>query len=131
MKQFRNTPYYVTEDGKVFRYYPDRYVKNGKIPKTGEQRYSFKPEMWVKVGAPDRDGYQIVDVSIESKKQGFKSHRMVAELYCSGYFEGAHVDHIDCNRTNNHYTNLQWCTPEYNSKKGDNTTFPLYSEWCK
>ena len=101
MKQFRDTPYYVTEDGKVFRHYPDRYVKNGKIPKTREQRYLFKPEMWVKVGALDRDGYEIVDVCINNKKQGFKSHRMVAESYVSGYFDGAHVDHIDGNRINN------------------------------
>ena len=38
-------------------------------------------------------------------------HRLVAEIYVPGYFEGAHVDHIDCNILNNHYTmcNVSWC----------------------
>ena len=127
MKQFRDTRYWVSEDGKVFRYYPERYVKNGVLLKTGEQKYLFKPEKWGEVGWLDRDGYQIVDTCINSKKRGFKAHRMVAELYISGYFEGAHVDHIDCNPINNHYTNLQWCTPIYNRKKGNNPNYPLFA----
>ena len=131
MRQFRESRYWVSKGGEVTRCYPERYVKNGILPKNREQKYLFRPEKWVKVGALDRDGYQIVDVCINGKKQGFKSHRMVAELYCSGYFEGAHVDHIDNNPLNNHYTNLQWCSSEYNRVKHDKLIFPLYSEWSR
>lgn len=43
-------------------------------------------------------------------------HRLVAYLYCqnpSGYNV---VNHIDGNKSNNHYTNLEWCTAEHNEK---------------
>jgi len=130
MKQFRDTPYYVSKKGEVFRYWPERYVKNGYHWKTKKQKYLFRPEKWDKLGGLDADGYVIIDTCINGKRQAFKAHRMVAELYVDGYFEGAWIDHIDCNKQNNHPSNLQWCTPEYNRSKGNNPTYPLFLEVC-
>jgi len=128
MKQFRDTDKYVNKEGNVWKYWPEKRWedKNGFQMIRLEKWKQMKPSV-------NRMGYN--RFSFGSKKCGnhlfIEHHRMVAELYVPGYFEGAHVDHIDSNRLNNHYTNLQWCTKEYNSKKGNDSTFPLYSEWSK
>lgn len=49
-------------------------------------------------------------------------HRLVALAWVTDYTPWhlikGHVDHIDTNRTNNHYTNLQWLTSSENVVKG-------------
>ena len=127
MKQFRDTPYYVTEDGKVFRHFPE-CVRKYKWKNSFTTRRV--PEKWKSVNPYKRkDGYYQVNVCTNHKNVKYSLHRMIAELYCDGYFEGAHVDHIDCDKSNNHYTNLQWCTPEYNNKKGNNPNYLLFAQY--
>jgi hypothetical protein len=64
---------------------------------------------------PDkRGGYLCVILCKNSKKKLFKIHRLVAEYFCEGYKEGLVVNHIDGNRQNNIYTNLEWCTQKDN-----------------
>ena len=137
MKQFRDTNYYVTEDGKIFRYFPEYYYEyytnhygaNGIVKKSLQKRR--RPEKWKELGYRDNGhGYLKCAISVNNKMTHKRVHQMVAECYVKGYFEGAEVDHIDCNKQNNHYTNLQWCTPEYNRVKGNNPTYPLFSEVC-
>ena len=41
----------------------------------------------------------------------------IAKEFVDGYFEGAVVDHIDSDPTNNHPSNLQWITQSQNIKK--------------
>jgi hypothetical protein len=52
----------------------------------------------------DKNGYK--GINIDGKK--FYVHRLVAELFCDGWFEGALVDHTDRDKHNNTYTNLRW-----------------------
>ena len=125
MKQFRDTPYYVTEDGKVFRYYPKREYINNKGYVTQKYPEKYRP---LKPIIQKNQGREYVVLWNKEKPKRFIIHRLVAELYVPGYFEGAEVDHIDCNKLNNHYTNLQWCTPEYNRKKGNNVNYPLFAQ---
>ena len=138
MKQFRDSRYWVSKDGRVFRHFPEynhtyitnHYGANGVIKKSPITRK--RPEKWKEMIYRDNGyGYLQCSLSINNKHTKNRVHRMVAELYVSGYFEGAHVDHIDNNKINNHYTNLQWCTKAYNQIKRDDITFPLYSEWSK
>jgi hypothetical protein len=132
MKQFRDTRYWVSENGEVSSYYPERIAttKSTYKNKTYYGKTVF-PEKWKSIKPILNNGYYNVDTSSNNIKEKFLIHRMVAELYVPGYFKGAHVDHIDCDKSNNHPSNLQWCTQEYNNSKGDKLTFPLYSEWCK
>lgn len=135
MRQFRDSRYWVTEDGEVFKYHPKRTYtrKNGYIQKwTKADGKKYGQERWYKMKPTERkkSGYLVFNLQCPSiTDKGYLNisvHQMVAELYCDGYFEGAQVDHIDCNKQNNHYTNLQWCTKEYNNTKRDDPTYPLF-----
>lgn len=43
-------------------------------------------------------------------------HRLVAEAHCPGYAPGLQVNHIDGVKSNNHFTNLEWCTAAHNNR---------------
>ena len=45
-------------------------------------------------------------------------HRLVATAFCEGADYFTEVNHIDEDKTNNHYSNLEWCTREYNVNYG-------------
>ena len=47
-------------------------------------------------------------------RKNVRVHRLVAKLFVSGYQEGLVVNHIDEDKTNNHYTNLEWVTQRQN-----------------
>ena len=120
MKQFRDTPYYVTEDGKVFRHYPKReYVgyplqKNGKtykqVRKVDEKWYPIKPLIM-------SHGYYRISISINNKVKSYYLHRLVAECYLGECLVGYEVDHIDGDKSNNHISNLQYLTKSENLAK--------------
>jgi hypothetical protein len=90
MKQYKDTPYYITEDGKVFR--------NGK-ELTG---FILK-----KKGKPT---YKVVSIFRKNKYV----HRLVGELYIPNPDNLPQIDHKDSNKLNNHYTNLEWVTNKEN-----------------
>lgn len=45
-------------------------------------------------------------------------HRAVAMAFVPGYFNGAQVNHIDENKQNNRWNNLEWVTPKENVNHG-------------
>lgn len=59
-------------------------------------------------------GYSRVILQNNGKKERFLVHRLVAIHFVDGYFDGAVVNHIDGNKNNNNYTNLEWCTQRSN-----------------
>lgn len=67
------------------------------------------------------DGYLEVKLSKERIRKTFKVHRLVAEAFVPLPSETKdeyryEVNHIDCNRKNNHYDNLEWVTHADNVK---------------
>lgn len=100
--------YSVTEDGRVFS-----YIKG------------YKKELSRCLETDHRTGektYYIVHLKGKTKKV----HRLVAEVFLDeptedllefarNSFHGkVHVNHKDLDKRNNHYTNLEWCTPSQN-----------------
>lgn len=59
-------------------------------------------------------GYLQVDLYKNGKRNHYLVHRLVADAFCEGADYFPVVNHIDEDKTNNHYSNLEWCTSEYN-----------------
>lgn len=88
MKQYKDYPYMIDTLGNVFR--------NGKTK-------PLKPDI-------DSRGYQRVTLCKEGVTNRFLVHRMVAEVYIPNPKNKTQINHIDNNPSNNHVTNLEWCT---------------------
>ena len=69
-----------------------------------------------------KSGYLYIDIYHKKKRYTMKIHRMVAETYMPvRYKEEEIVNHEDGIKTNNHYTNLKWCTYAYNTRHAYDT----------
>ena len=91
--------------------YDGRYqVSNyGRVWNTATQNY-MKPQL-------KKTGYYSVNLMRANKKiVTERVHRLVALYFCPKP-EGCNVvNHLDCNKTNNHYKNLEWTTVSGNTK---------------
>jgi len=67
----------------------------------------------------DSKGYVMVKLRCPktNAKKTFRLHRLVARHFCEGYEYGLTVDHLDEDKSNNHYTNLEWVSLEENVKR--------------
>lgn len=68
------------------------------------------------VGKPRKIQYQHKYPSIRDRKQFFRVHRMVAILFVENPDNKPEVNHIDGNKLNFHYKNLEWVTRLENTK---------------
>lgn len=50
------------------------------------------------------------------KPKNFRVHRIVAELFCDNENNYTIVNHVDCNKLNNHADNLEWVTTRQNTR---------------
>lgn len=74
----------------------------------------------------DIHNYSVVHLSRNGKTRVFKVHRLVAFTYSDlipndNPTEKTQINHIDENKQNNHYSNLEWTTPKENSNHGTRT----------
>lgn len=84
----------------------DYYVsKHGEV-------YSLKSNCKLKPHLLGR-GYFYVHINNKTKLV----HRLVADAFCEGKSEvNKTVNHIDGNKINNHFSNLEWCSYRYNEQ---------------
>ena len=66
----------------------------------------------------DRKGYHRVGLNKDSKRKYEGVHRLVAKLFIENPENKPEVNHIDGDKSNNHYTNLEWVTRSENMKHG-------------
>lgn len=97
--------YYVTISGKVYSY-RERHVGWRGLRQ-------LKPK-----GANNSDRYlQVCLTNSCGKKTYYQIHRLVARYFCSGWFDGAVVNHIDSDKHNNNANNLEWVSQKDNIHK--------------
>lgn len=68
------------------------------------------------IGTFNNQGYvQNRLVNIKGKYKPYRNHRLVAATFCTRVSElQTDVNHIDGNKSNNYFRNLEWCTHQYN-----------------
>lgn len=64
----------------------------------------------ISTGTITNRGYVAVSISINGIKHTIQPHRFVALLFVENPNNKPYVNHIDGNKSNNNYQNLEWCT---------------------
>lgn len=81
------------------------------------RRHVKKPYKWTYLKPyPNRDRYLRVGLCLDYKRSMNMIHRLVAEYFVENPLGLKEVNHLDGNKQNNHYTNLEWCTRSENIK---------------
>lgn len=92
--------------------------------------YSVSRKKYLRNTPDSRDGRVFWTLSLNNKGKSYQAARWVAitfpELVQNEYFEGAEIDHIDTDRTNNQPSNLRWVTRKQNCNNP--ITLQHYSE---
>ena len=91
-----STNNYITREGQVYR-----------LLKTGEYKL---------LGHQNGQGYVEANLKLYGKYCNKRVHRLVAEAFIPNPNNLPVVDHIDEDKTNNHASNLRWCTQAENTK---------------
>jgi hypothetical protein len=91
LKQFRDTDYYVSDDGNVYRKWNCGYKK-------------------MKQSKIQNRNYYRTALSINGKKVTYLTHRMVGECFIPNPDNKPEINHDDGNGLNNHISNLIWST---------------------
>jgi hypothetical protein len=94
--------------------YEDYQVSNfGNVVSFKNKKYENGFPMKVQ---EDRAGYIKIIVWKNGKQKTLKLHRIVCELFNDEAPEGKeYVNHIDGNKNNNHYSNLEWTSSSENT----------------
>lgn len=98
IKQFRDTNYYCTPYGEIYR-----KKKDGSFNKCNP--------------SADKFGYRFMTVMMNDSKKVMKAHRIIFEAWCGPILNGLTIDHVDFNPSNNNISNLRLMTKSENSKK--------------
>lgn len=69
----------------------------------------------------DTSGYNIVRLSKQGEMYTRKVHRLVAICFIPNPYKYTEINHKDENKTNNNFSNLEWCTKAYNNSYGTRT----------
>ena len=94
MKAIEEFPEYkISEHGVV-------YNRHGKVMKYGI----------------DKDGYHDVGLSDNNRRSWRRIHRLVSAAYIPNPDNKPQVNHKDGDKTNNHVSNLEWCTDAENKR---------------
>ena len=92
--------YYVSHEGKVFRV----DTRNGKF----EECYYHVAHGYKRIRVTDID---------TNKRRYIRVHRLVAKYFIYNKNKDFNiVNHIDCDKFNNHFTNLEWCNISINTQ---------------
>jgi hypothetical protein len=79
------------------------------------QVFSTKSNIVLKKGI-ESWGYEMVNLRKNGKPNPHKVHKIVAQTFLGPRPDGFQINHKDGVKTNNHVSNLEYCTPKQNSQ---------------
>lgn len=94
---------------KAINGYPNYTISNN-----GEV-FSIRRNKYLKL-FKNRKGYLLVSITNNKKCKHISVHRLVASHFIKNEFNKPQVNHIDGNKCNNNYLNLEWATGSENCK---------------
>jgi len=97
--------YQISNYGRV------RSLTRTVVEKTGKS-YTLQGRI-MKVRVNKKTNYHQACLRKDGKYHYLYIHRLVAQAFLKG--EGEEVNHIDCNKGNNYFENLEWCSRLENS----------------
>jgi hypothetical protein len=65
------------------------------------------------------NGYLLACLWKNGKQRKISIHRLVAKKFVPNPYNYKEVNHIDEDKTNNRFDNLEWCTRKYNMNYGN------------
>lgn len=77
-----------------------------------------------------RDGYAYTDLYKNNIRYKRKVHRLVAQAFCDAVDLSLEVNHLDGDKTNNRFDNLEWCTRSENMKHAHKNGLTYKSEYA-
>lgn len=105
--------------------FPDYFITEyGEVYSTRLRGWEKEPHLHkMRPKNPGRKEKYLNIILCRENEQITKSiHRLVAEAFVDGYFDGAVVNHIDGNNRNNTASNLEWTTVQDNVQKSYQTS---------
>ena len=94
MKDIPGFPHYqITEDGKIWSKYKNRFIKETDVNSWGYKSYTLR---------------------LNCKSYGIPTHKLLALTYIPNPKNLPIADHIDRNKTNNILSNLRWVNKSQN-----------------
>lgn len=99
----------------------DRYVKHNY----GDLSRRIQKGITIKLTI-NSDKYYCVTLGKNGKHKTFTVHRLVAIAFLENTLNNNIINHKDGIKTNNHYTNLEWCTTQQNTQHAtENNLIPF------
>lgn len=108
IKQIENyTGYFISDDGKVYC----NLGKGNRKKEPCKELYEIKPRK-------TKNGYMRVYMrnNITNKRKDEYVHRLVATYFVPNPYNKPIVNHINCDRSDNRASNLEWVTTKENRK---------------
>ncbi len=100
MKKIKDFNYSITEQGRIFSHYRNRFLINVLI---------------------NFHGYKYIPLWKNGKRFMKKVHRLIAQAYIPNPYDKPFINHINGIKTDNSLKNLEWCTYLENMKHAHET----------